>query len=264
MACTASLQLPGRGTLQGVLQSKVERAVPARTHSDNRFLTGLLCLCSRWNPSCFTALKEIHSSCGSGCSSSSPEAEHDLPATGALDAVGDHAAQVHDLGFFRAGAAGLDLLHSATGLPWWAVIPSAAVLIKTLLLPLSLKQAKIVRTNMVLWQESYEFMRQQEKRAEHKAAAAAAAEATVSHAAAAPAALQATAAGQVSAQKSQSGQQEARNLQQEEQQQLSRAAEALHQLHEWQVRLQVFHDLRRKCSVPHPAWFVVNQCLQVM
>jgi hypothetical protein len=34
-------------------------------------------------------------------------------------------------------------------------------------------------------------------------------------------------------------------------------------LQHWQERVQLFHDLRRKCGVPHPAWLLVNGSLQV-
>jgi hypothetical protein len=41
------------------------------------------------------------------------------------------------------------------------------------------------------------------------------------------------------------------------------AAAALQQLQHWQARLAMYHELRVKCGVPHPAWFVFNQLLQV-
>lgn len=44
---------------------------------------------------------------------------------------------------------------------------------------------------------------------------------------------------------------------------LDAAAAALQQLQHWQERVQLFHDLRRKCGVPHPAWLLVNGSLQV-
>eukprot|EP00878_Enallax_costatus_P010559 GHUV01011026.1.p1 GENE.GHUV01011026.1~~GHUV01011026.1.p1 ORF type:complete len:561 (+),score=174.83 GHUV01011026.1:501-2183(+) len=214
---------------------------------------------SHWDLSVVTALRGFQSSSHASSSggSSMSEADSDLLAPSTLKAVGKQLTEHPDLGIFSAGAAALDVLHSATGLPWWAVIPSAAVAVKTLLLPISLKQAKIVRTNMALWRESYEFVRQQEKRAKHQAVTAAATEANLSHTAA-TGGPQAAAADQAVQHNRQPGQQH----HQEPKRQLFHAAEALRQLQQWQARLQVFHELRRKCCVPHPAWFVVNQCLQ--
>jgi membrane protein insertase Oxa1/YidC/SpoIIIJ len=166
-----------------------------------------------------------------------------LHTSSSTDAL-QHA--VPELGLFSAGAAALDALHSLSGLPWWAVIPAAAVGIKTLLLPLSLKQAKIVRTNMVLWSEAHEFQRQQETRRQRLR----------------------------QEQQEQGATQQHQHQQQQQQQQQApahaagqssteAAATTLQQLQQWQGRLQLYHSLRRKCGVPHPAWFLVNSSLQV-
>lgn len=201
-----------------------------------------------WRLTCSTSGKEYHSS------SDYPSSTEDGSA-GPPDLFKDQTTLPLDLGIFNTGAAALDAVQSFSGLPWWAVIPSIAVVIKTLLLPVSMRQAKIVRTNMVLWKESYEFVRQREKQAEHRAAAAAAA---ATHAS--PCLTQH--APQVDAPIITS-QQQSQDKQQEPTHQLFKTAQALHQLQQWHVRLQVFHDLRVKCAVPHPAWFMVNQCLQV-
>ncbi|KAF8072601.1 ALB3L3 [Scenedesmus sp. PABB004] len=158
--------------------------------------------------------------------------------------LGEQLAGAPDLGWAAAGAAALDALHAGSGLPWWAAIPATTLAVKVLLLPVSLKQAKIVRTNMVLWAESSELERQRQAREAHAAAAAAAP-------AAAPARQQPLAAardaGAAPAQQAAGA---------------AAAAAALQQLLQWQRRVATFHDLRRKCAVPHPAWFVVNQLLQ--
>jgi hypothetical protein len=187
-------------------------------------------------------------------SAGSQECATDTAST-AADVLVAAGSGIPDLGFFAAGAAALDALHTATGLPWCAVIPAAAVAIKTLLLPISLKQAKIVRTNMVLWKEAYEFQKQQQARMDRQQ--------------------------QEQQQQQQQQQEEAQSMQQPQQsaQKLQlkgpaapagggqgafdAAAAALQQLQHWQQRIQLFHDLRRKCTVPHPAWFFVNSSLQV-
>lgn len=164
-----------------------------------------------------------------------------------LAAAAGAAGAPLDLGFFAAGAAALEALHTATGLPWVAVIPAATVAIKTLLLPISLKQAKIVRTNMVLWKEAYEFQKQQNAR------------------------LQRQQQEQQQPQQQQEGtQQQQSQLRQQAtpaagagQGPLDAAAAALQQLQHWQQRIALFHDLRRKCGVPNPAWLLVNSSLQV-
>lgn len=184
--------------------------------------------------------------------SSSAGSQFDLPADAAYTAADVLAAAgsgTPDLGFFAAGAAALDAIHTATGLPWCAVIPAAAVAIKTLLLPISLKQAKIVRTNMVLWKEAYEFQKQQQARMDRQQ--------------------------QEQQEQTLSMQQPQQVVQQPHPQGPAAAAAgggqgafdaasaALQQLQHWQQRIQLFHDLRRKCGVPHPAWFFVNSSLQV-
>lgn len=122
--------------------------------------------------------------------------------------------------------------------------------IKTVLLPLSLKQAKIVRTNMVLWKEAYEFQKQQHARMErHRQDAA----------------QQQQQGGQLIQQPEQPMPQQP-VLQQQQQVSssgLDAAASTLQQLQHWQERIALFHDLRKKCGVPHPAWLLVNGSLQV-
>jgi hypothetical protein len=181
------------------------------------------------------------SSSSTGCP---PGDANPFPDPSAADAAADLLAAAAagtvsappDLGFFAAGAAALEALHTATGLPWFAVIPAAAVAVKTLLLPISLKQAKIVRTNMVLWKEAYEFQKQQDARLQRQQEQQGTNQ------------QQATPAGAAAG----AGQSP-----------LDAAAAALQQLQHWQQRLALFHDLRRKCGVPHPAWLFVNSSLQV-
>jgi hypothetical protein len=222
-------------------------------------------VCSRAcsNPWQLPCVQRLHTS----TRSSNPWLEHDAAtdiaaaATAVAAAEAAEAACTPHLGIFSAGAAALDALHAASGLPWWAVIPATSVAIKTLLLPVSLKQAKIVRTNMVLWAESFEFLRQRDARENYKAAAAAAAAAGES-----TAASSSTLAADVQLHKQQQQQQvtdTAAGALLQQAQAASSATAALQQLQHWQARLAVYHELRVKCGVPHPAWFVFNQLLQV-
>jgi hypothetical protein len=43
---------------------------------------------------------------------------------------------------FSWGAAALEAVHS-TGLPWWATIPLTSIALKGMLMPLSIKNAKV-------------------------------------------------------------------------------------------------------------------------
>ena len=52
---------------------------------------------------------------------------------------------------FGSAANVLEWVHTSTGLPWWASIPLTTVSLRLLLLPLSLRQAKIVRTNYAIY-----------------------------------------------------------------------------------------------------------------
>jgi membrane protein insertase Oxa1/YidC/SpoIIIJ len=219
-----------------------------------------------WQLPC--CLQRLHTSSNSSNPWIQDDAAADTTAAAAAEAA---AAGVPHLGIFSAGAAALDALHAATGMPWWAVIPATSVGIKTLLLPLSLKQAKIVRTNMVLWTESFEFLRQREARDKHRAAA----DAGVSADPASSSSTLATdlqpreqqftgaAAGVQQAAQPQQQRQQQQQLQQQQLQAVDSATAALQQLQHWQARLAMYHELRVKCGVPHPAWFMFNQLLQV-
>lgn len=182
----------------------------------------------------------------------------------ALHATADAGASLPNLGVFSAGAAVLDALHSLSGLPWWAVIPMTAVGIKTVLLPLSLKQAKIVRTNMVLWTEAYELQKQKHAKQQEEMAAAQPGQPLQQQqqmgAAAQQAELQDSSQLPNQPLPNHQGQQPHPVLQQGA---ADAAAAALQQLQYWQERIQLYHYFRRKCSVPHPAWLFVNSGLQV-
>jgi membrane protein insertase Oxa1/YidC/SpoIIIJ len=127
------------------------------------------------------------------------------------------------MGWCSPGAAALDALHGATGLPWWAAIPAVSLAVKSALLPLSLRQAKIVRTNMALWRESFELEQQ------------------------------------LTAKRAQQQQQQ---QQQQKHIELDAAKHTLERLAAMHSRLVTFHELRRRCNVPHPAWLLGNGLMQ--
>ncbi|MEW5301675.1 MAG: hypothetical protein WDW36_004520 [Sanguina aurantia] len=57
-------------------------------------------------------------------------------------------------GVFQGWAGGLQWVHDTTGLPWWAVIPMVTLTLRATLLPLSLRQAAILRTNHGVYKEA--------------------------------------------------------------------------------------------------------------
>jgi hypothetical protein len=160
------------------------------------------------------------------------------------------------------GCSALDAVHALTGLPWWAAIPLTTWGLKTALMPLSVRQARIVRSNMALWQESFELSRQRE--AKEAAAVRARLEEAVAAATAAAADDSAVDGGR---------DQQRRDGDRGEKEAAAAAAaaaagglaaahESVMQLQRWQRRVRLFHDLRVKCAVPHPGWFFVNNLVQ--
>ncbi len=81
---------------------------------------------------------------------------------------------------FHLGYQLLDAVHSSTGLPWWASIPLTSLAIRACLLPLSLRNAKLIRTNLALWSESAHLAQQQATKAALARQAAAASKSSVS------------------------------------------------------------------------------------
>lgn len=112
---------------------------------------------------------------------------------------------------------------------------------------------------MVLWKEAYEFQRQQDARRERQQLEAQQRLKQVQN------------QGLLYQHEPQQEQQDQAKPQQQQCKgtaaaapgALDAAAAALQQLQHWQERVQLFHDLRRKCGVPHPAWLLVNGSLQV-
>ncbi|GBF90311.1 hypothetical protein Rsub_02417 [Raphidocelis subcapitata] len=176
----------------------------------------------------------------------------------AAGAAAPHAAPHAELHpWLDPGASALDALHAATGLPWWAAIPLTTLAAKAALLPLSVRQARIVRSNMALWNESFELSKQRDAKeaaaARQRAElAAAAAFATQQQDRQAPGNAPAAAAdGALAGPRPD-----------EPPAALGTAHDGLLQLLRWRRRVSLFHELRVKCGVPHPAWFLANNLVQ--
>ncbi|CAD7700447.1 unnamed protein product [Ostreobium quekettii] len=56
-------------------------------------------------------------------------------------------------------AAALDQLHGAIGMPWWATIPVAAISMRTLLLPLTVKQIQSTASTVHLFKQALQLRR---------------------------------------------------------------------------------------------------------
>jgi len=166
--------------------------------------------------------------------------------------------QVADV--FSWGAATLDGVHSLTGLPWWASIPLTSLTLKVALLPLSLRNAKIIRTNLVLWSESAELTKQRMAKLNMQAAADTHKTIAYNDGDASTEPLVNTTEGSragLGTNPSASGSRGSGGPG------ASTLADSLAQLASYQARVRVFHDLRRRCDVPHPAWALVNMGVQV-
>jgi len=169
----------------------------------------------------------------------------------------------HPSPLLDAGCAAVDAIHAVTGLPWWAAIPLTTLTVKTVLLPLSIRQAKIVRSNMAIWKESYELSKQRD--AKESAAVRQRQELAASLAAAAAAVSTPSGQPQGELQQQQQHQQHAAASLKEAAATaggLAVAQEGLLQLQRWQRRVGLYRELRIKCDVPHPAWFLANIMVQ--
>ncbi|GLI67774.1 hypothetical protein VaNZ11_012037 [Volvox africanus] len=137
-----------------------------------------------------------------------------------------------------------ELVHTATELPWAASIPLTTLALRLTLLPLSMRQARIIRSNFTLYKEALALTDQQERerqqlgeqpQGQHQQSAA---DGSSGAAAAASAEAAPSATGN-----------------------LSSVLQA--RLHRSHALLANFEMLRRKMDAPHPAWIVVNPLVQI-
>lgn len=152
-------------------------------------------------------------------------------------------------GLVDGGAQLLDWVHGYSGLPWWAVIPMTSWTLRAALLPLSLRQAAIVRSNYQIYREAVAAV-------DRRAAAAAA---TPPPPSSSGSSSSSSADQQVpaSAQKLQAN---SHGAEEEEEGAAAAAADRLRRAHSI---LKEFGDLRRQVGSPHPAWVFVNPLVQL-
>eukprot|EP00798_Chlamydomonas_sp_ICE-L_P016751 gene16751-23024_t len=62
---------------------------------------------------------------------------------------------------FGSVADSIEWVHTSTGLPWWLSIPLTTIGLKLLLVPLSLKQAKLVRQSYGIYKEAHTLAKSQ-------------------------------------------------------------------------------------------------------
>jgi hypothetical protein len=197
------------------------------------------------------------------------------------------------INLFQLGADTYDAFQETTGLPWWATIATASIGLRLLLLPLSLRQAKIIRTNYGLWKEAGSLM---EQRAGAAASAASAARPGVQQASSSAPQLTRTnttttitshASSSISQQHT-ATQNDASSTQQSyssssltsspspssaastSSSSMQHAAlstdglsKQLEEVARYHQRVKVFTMLRRKAGTPHPSWIIINPLLQV-
>ncbi|KXZ43880.1 hypothetical protein GPECTOR_78g68 [Gonium pectorale] len=177
-------------------------------------------------------------------------------------------------------ATSYEVVHTATGLPWAASIPLTTLALRLALLPLSMRQARIIRTNYALYKEALALTDRQEEEQKERGreqqgaqsthgtqgrgvglqqrlevadlaggSAAGGSGASTSASASAAAATGAIAVGSTPEAGAGAEAEGARSLQ----------ARLLRS----QAVLANFHMLRRKCDAPHPVWIVVNPLVQI-
>lgn len=211
-------------------------------------------------------------------------------ACAAAEGQGRHVIHV-----FQSCAQGLEWVHTTTGLPWWASIPLSTLALRLLLLPISLRQAKVIRTNYVIYKEAVGLTDRQlgysqagEQAAgivELRQTQGSSSEQTTSGRSTGDSAgrgvsSQSTSSGGSSISVQAVGETDSRPAVlaevQRQQQQPSTSApvtsggagpaaglSAAQILHRSQAILHNFRMLRVKCDVPHPIWIIINPLIQV-
>ena len=230
----------------------------------------------------------------SACASELPVSTSDLlpwaNACAAAEGQGRHVIHV-----FQSCAQGLEWVHTTTGLPWWASIPLSTLALRLLLLPISLRQAKVIRTNYVIYKEAVGLTDRQLGYSQAGEQGAGIVElrqtqGTSSEQTTSGRSLGETAGRDVHSQSTSSGGSPtaaqavsetdsrpavlAEDERQQQQPSTSAAVtsggagpaaglSAAQMLHRSQAILHNFRMLRIKCDVPHPIWIIINPLIQV-
>ncbi|KAG2484553.1 hypothetical protein HYH03_016688 [Edaphochlamys debaryana] len=194
-----------------------------------------------------------------------------------------------------------ELVHSTTGLPWVASIPLTTFALRLALLPISMRQARIIRTNFSLYKEALALTDEQERQQREAREALSAADDTAarmrpsasgpagpgspspspvfpsrnsggggggSAAGAGSSAAGATPSASASLSTSAtagpaSDQAQAQAQAQEAQAQEEQQRDLAARLARSQAVLANFNMLRAKLDVPHPVWILVNPLVQI-
>lgn len=81
----------------------------------------------------------------------------DLLSSVAAASAPEAGGHVYRISIFRDAADMLQSLHDSTGLPWWATIPLASLTLRFALLPISMFQARVVRSNFMVYREAVQL-----------------------------------------------------------------------------------------------------------
>jgi tetratricopeptide (TPR) repeat protein len=131
----------------------------------------------------------------------------------------------------------LEVVHSSTGLPWWASIPLCTLSMRLALLPLSIRQATIVRTNYAIYKEAVLVTDRKIGEQWRIAGSAHSSSSSLKQPSSSPT--------------------------QDEKDQAVPQLSVAQRLHRSRLILSTFSELRRKCDIPHPSWILINPLIQL-
>jgi len=153
----------------------------------------------------------------------------------------------------------LEWVHTMSGLPWWASIPLCTLAMRLVLMPISLRQAKIVRTSYMIYREALELTDRQmglnqkhssqQQQQQQPSGTTTPVEAYVAPSSPSPS---------PSTSPPPTSMLDIKNVSE-----APPPMTASQRLKRSQAILQNFSMLRKKCDAPHPIWIVVNPLLQV-
>lgn len=133
----------------------------------------------------------------------------------------------------------LEVVHTTTGLPWWASIPLCTLTMRLALLPLSIRQATIIRTNYAIYNEAVMVT---DRKIGEQWRVTSSSHASITHP---------SSSTSSSNKEEKSGTMPAPQL------------SAAQKFHRTRLILSTFSELRKKCDIPHPSWILINPLIQL-
>ena len=172
----------------------------------------------------------------------------------------------------QSTAHALDWVHTTSGLPWWASIPLCTLAMRLALMPISLRQAKIVRTSYMIYREAAELTDKQMGLNQPASTPSSPSEGASSSQQNNTSQGAAVKDGDISSShpthsqpSSSSSHSTATPLpaSPSDGEKAPPPLTAAQRLRRSQAILKNFSMLRKKCDAPHPIWILINPLLQV-